>query len=215
MRMKLLPEKTVERLSEYRRSLLNCLAQGRTHVYSHDLAGIHNITAVQVRRDIMFIGYTSSQRKGYDVNELITVIRGIIDTADGLNVAVVGLGNLGKAVTHYFKGKRSRINIVASFDIDKEKSGKEFNGVTCYSIEELDAMVKKLNISIAILTVPADAAVKTAEKLIEAGVEGILNFTTVSLNVPKNVFLDEYDMITSLEKIAYFVKAKNDLEDRV
>ncbi|MCF8380608.1 MAG: redox-sensing transcriptional repressor Rex [Bacteroidales bacterium] len=214
MRNKLLPEKTVERLSEYRRSLLNCLAQGRTHIYSHDLAGIHNITAVQVRRDIMFIGYTSSQRKGYDVNELITVIRSIIDTDDGLNVAVFGLGNLGKAVTHYFKGKRSRLNIVATFDIDESKAGQEYEGVKCYSMNDYKELIKSLKISIALLTVPGAAAVETTTKLIDAGIEGILNFTTVPLIVPDHVFLEEYDMITSLEKIAYYVKANKGLKDR-
>ncbi|MCK4920562.1 MAG: redox-sensing transcriptional repressor Rex [Bacteroidales bacterium] len=208
MRNKILPEKTVERLSEYRRTLLNCLAQGKTHIYSHELAGLHNITAVQVRRDIMFIGYSSSQRKGYDVNELIMVIGSILDSDEGLNVAVIGIGNLGRAVTHYFMGKRSKLNIVASFDIDPDKAGREFVGVKCYSIDDFNDMVKSHNILIALLTVPADAAVDTVAKLIDGGIEGILNFTTVPLNVPDHVYLEEYDMITSLEKIAYFVKAK-------
>ena len=204
--MKKLPEKTVERLSIYRRTLLNCLEEGKTHIYSHELAILHNITAVQVRRDIMFIGYSSMQRKGYDVRQLIEVIGNIIDSDTSLNVAVVGIGNLGRAITAYFKGKRSKLNIVAAFDIDPNKIDRTVAGVKCFSMDNLGEVVKEKEISIAILTVPADHAVSTTGILVEAGLGGILNFTTVPLNVPENVHLEEYDMITSLEKVAYFVK---------
>ena len=201
-----LPERTVERLSEYRRSLLQCLEKGKTHIYSHELAQLHHNTAVQVRRDIMFIGYTSMQRKGYDVKELISVIGEILDSEKGLNVAVVGLGNLGRAVTTYFMGKRSRLNIIATFDVDPNKIERVISGVKCYSLNSLKEMVESHDISIAIMTVPADSAVEVSDQLVDAGIKGVLNFTTVPLNVVPDVYLDEYDMITSLEKVAYFVK---------
>jgi len=201
-----LPERTVERLSEYRRSLLQCLEKGKTHIYSHELAQLHHNTAVQVRRDIMFIGYTSMQRKGYDVKELISVIGEILDSERGLNVAVVGLGNLGRAVTTYFMGKRSRLNIIATFDVDPNKIERVISGVKCYSLNSLKEMVESHDISIAIMTVPADSAVEVSNQLVDAGIKGVLNFTTVPLNVESDVYLDEYDMITSLEKVAYFVK---------
>jgi redox-sensing transcriptional repressor len=204
-----LPEKTVERLSEYRRSLYNCLAQGKTHIYSHELAEMHNITAVQVRRDIMFIGYSSMQRKGYEVKDLIEVIGKIIDSEEGLNVAIVGMGNLGRAIAHYFMGKRSKLNIVAAFDIDPSKLDRVISGVNCFSMQKLPEKIDELQISIALLTVPAEAAADTTEKLVTGGISGILNFTTVPLNVPSTIYLEEYDMITSLEKVAYFVKKQN------
>lgn len=202
-----LPERTVERLSEYRRSLLQCLEEGKTHIFSHELADLHHNTAVQVRRDIMFIGYTSMQRKGYDVRELVDVIGDILDSEKGLNVAVVGIGNLGKAVTTYFVGKRSKLNIIATFDVDSSKIDREISGVKCYPLTRLREVVKEQRISVAIMTVPADSAVEVAAQLVEAGIKGLLNFTTVPLHVPETVFLDEYDMITSLEKVAYFVKS--------
>jgi len=202
----MLPERTVERLSEYRRSLLQCLEEGKTHIFSHELAALHHNTAVQVRRDIMFIGYTSAQRKGYDVRELIAVIGEIIDSEQGLNVAVIGVGNLGKAITTYFTGKRSKLNIIATFDVDHTKIDRVISGGKCYSLGQIGEIVKSQNISVAIVTVPADSANQVCEQLVEAGVKGILNFTTVPLDVPKEVYLDEYDMITSLEKVAYFVK---------
>jgi len=201
-----LPEKTVERLSIYRRTLLDCLAAGKTNIFSHELANLHNITAVQVRRDIMFIGYSSMQRKGYDVKELIEVIGRIIDSEVQLNAAIIGIGNLGRAITTYFMGKRSKLNIVAAFDLDPNKIDRIVSGVKCYSTQNMQTVVKEKDISIAILTVPADSAVGTTEKLVQSGIRGILNFTTVPLNVPSNVHLEEYDMITSLEKVAYFVK---------
>jgi len=201
-----LPEKTVERLSEYRRTLLNCLDEGKTHIYSHEIAELHNITAVQVRRDIMFIGYSSNQRKGYDVRELVEVIGRIIDPQEGMNVAIIGMGNLGRAISHYFSGKRTKLHISAAFDIDPSKTDRVISGVKCYSMTQLPEVIKELGISIALLAVPSEAAVVTAEQLVLGGIQGILNFTTVPLNVPSNVYLEEYDMITSLEKVAYFVK---------
>jgi redox-sensing transcriptional repressor len=202
----MLPERTVERLSEYRRSLLQCLQEGKTHIFSHELSELHHNTAVQVRRDIMFIGYTSMQRKGYDVKELIGVIGEILDSEKGLNVAVIGLGNLGKAITAYFVGKRSKLNIIASFDVDQAKIDRVIAGVKCYSLDRLTEVVKSRNISIAIMTVPAHSAVDVTQQLTSAGIKGILNFTTVPVHVTPDVYLDEYDMITSLEKVAYFVK---------
>lgn len=206
-----LPERTVERISEYRRTLLNCLNEGKTHIYSHELAQMHHNTAVQVRRDIMFIGYSSMQRKGYDVRELIDVIAGILDNEAGLNVAVVGIGNLGRAITTYFLGKRSKLNIIATFDVDPNKVNRVIAGVKCYAMSELQGVIREKNISIAIITVPADQAREVAENCYLSGVKGLLNFTTVPLNVSPEVYIDEYDMVTSLEKVAYFVKMQHNL----
>ena len=204
--MTALPGKTVERLSEYRRTLLVCLNENRNFIFSHDLAAMLHITAVQVRRDLMLIGYSSVQRKGYDVKELISTISGIIDLEDGMNVAIVGIGNLGRALAGYFKGKRSKLNLVASFDNDPQKINKVISGVKCYPYDDLEKIIGELKIQIAILTVPADYAREIAEETVRFGIKGILNFTTVPLNVPSGVYLEEYDMITSIEKVAYFVK---------
>ncbi len=201
-----LPGKTVERLSEYRRTLLGCINEKKNFIFSHDLAARLHITAVQVRRDLMLIGYSSVQRKGYDVRELINTIGKIIDSEDSLNIAIIGIGNLGRAVAGYFKGKRSKLNIVASFDNDPQKINKVISGVKCYPYQEMERLVKELDIRIAILTVPPDFASEIAEESVRYGIKGILNFTTIPLNVPSEVYLEEYDMITSIEKVAYFVK---------
>jgi len=201
-----LPEKTIERLSQYRRTLLNCQANGQTHIFSHELAALLNITAVQVRRDIMFLGYTSVQRKGYDIMDLVSVIGTLLDNNEVLKVAIIGMGHLGTAITAYFKGKRAKLDIVAAFDIDPAKIGKTIAGVKCYSKDQLPEVFEEMNISIGVITVPPENAADVAEKLVKAGVKGILNFTTVPLNVSSQVYLEEYDMVTSLEKVAYYVK---------
>lgn len=204
--MNALPGKTVERLSEYRRTLLTCLDEKRNFIFSHDLASRLHITAVQVRRDLMLIGYSSLHRKGYDVKELVETISRIIDSDEGMSVAIIGIGNLGRAVAGYFKGKRSKLNLVASFDNDPQKINRVISGVKCYPYNEMERIIGELKIQIAILTVPADFAREIAEEAVRFGIKGILNFTTIPLNVPSGVFLEEYDMITSIEKVAYFVK---------
>jgi len=201
-----LPGKTVERLSEYRRTLLECLKENKNFIFSHHLAARLHITAVQVRRDLMLIGYSSISRKGYDVRELIDTIGKIIDSEDSMNVAIIGIGNLGRAVAGYFKGKRSKLNLVASFDNDPQKINKVISGVRCYPYGELERVIREMDIRIAILSVPGDYAREIAEETVRFGIKGILNFTTVPLNVPSGVYLETYDMITSIEKVAYFVK---------
>ncbi len=203
-----LPDKTVERLSQYRRALLNASSGGKQYIFSHEIADLLHLTPVQVRRDIMLIGYSGKLRHGYNVKELIEAVSTIIDTKNKQKVAIVGVGNLGRAIMGYFKGKKSQLSVVAGFDINCDTINKEYTGVVCYSLEEMESIIRKNNIHIAILTVPGHAAEQTAQKLINSGIKGILNFTSHSLQVPSDVYLEEYDMITSLEKIAYFVKSE-------
>ena len=206
MAAKKLPDKTVERLSQYRRTLLIANASGKHHIFSHELAAMLHITSVQVRRDIMLIGYSGTLWQGYDVKELIDIIGKIIDSKEGQKVAVIGIGNLGRAIIGYFSGKRTKLSVVAGFDLNPEKVDRVYAGVWCYHFDRLTEIIKNENITIAVLTVPASEAAAVAELLVMAGIKGILNFTPKPINVPSNVYLEEYDIITSLEKLAYFVK---------
>ncbi|MCE1168861.1 MAG: redox-sensing transcriptional repressor Rex [Sphingobacteriia bacterium] len=210
--LKALPDKTIERLSQYRRNLLICLSKGKQHIFSHEIAQIHNITPVQVRRDLMLIGHSGTLRKGYDVKELIDLIGRILDTKDGLKVCVVGIGNLGRSLIGYFNGRRSKLSIVAGFDVNPDKVDKNYAGVHCHHVDRLNEIIKRDGITIAIITVPAEQAPDVAEKLVIAGIKGILNYTPKSVNVAPHVYLEEYDMITSLEKVAYFVKRNGNAE---
>jgi redox-sensing transcriptional repressor len=205
-----LPHKTIERLSQYRRALLICLNNGKTHIFSHEIAKIQHITSVQVRRDLMLIAYSGTLRKGYNIQELIDLIGNIIDKQEGIKVAILGMGNLGRALIKYLSGKRHKLEIVAGFDTNPDKIGKTMNGVMCYDTEQLAQIVRSENIRIGIITVPEEYATETADKLVKAGIKGILNYTPKPVNVPENVYLEEYDMITTLEKIAFYVKVAED-----
>jgi redox-sensing transcriptional repressor len=205
--MKPIPDRTIERLSMYRRNLISVLNNGTEYLYSHQLAALMHTTPVQVRRDIMLIGYSGTMRKGYHIGNLVELIGNIIDSRDGKNVAVVGIGNLGKAIISHFNGKRSKLRIVAAFDNDPEKYGQLFAGIRTYPMSQINEVIRQQKISIGIIAVPEDKAEEVSEILINAGVAGILNYTSRPLSVPMHVYLEEYDMVTSIEKVAYHAKA--------
>lgn len=206
--MSTLPDKTVERLSQYRRNLLICDSNGKEHIFSHEIANIHHITPVQVRRDIMLIGYTGTLRKGYNVKELVALIGEILDKPEGQNIAIIGAGNLGRALIKYFKDRREKLSVLAAFDTNPDKIGTSFAGVKVYPLDQLKQIIKEKNITIGIISVPENEATNIASLLVEAKIKGILNFSPRPINVPDEVYLEEYDMVTSLEKVAYFAKNK-------
>ena len=201
-----IPEKTIERLSEYRRTLLACHKQGITHVFSHVLAGIHGITAVQVRRDLMLIGFSSDTKKGYDVQVLIEYISSILDSPTPMQVAVVGMGHLGQAITKYFNSKGLQLRITAAFDVDPEKVGRTIDGIPVYHMDEFETTVEENDISIVIVSSPTNVAPQLVVPIINAGIRGVLNFTSTPLNFPQGIVVENYDITTLLEKVAYFVK---------
>jgi redox-sensing transcriptional repressor len=201
-----LPPRTVERLSKYRRLLERSRDIEEAHIHSHKLAAMLNITPVQVRRDLMLIGLTGNHRKGYNIKALIRIIGKTIDRKEGQRVALVGLGNLGRAVLGFVRKSGRKMNVVAAFDVDKNKINTNVTGVPCYDMLEVEKIIKKEHIRIAILTVPPDVAVTTTSLLLRSGIKGILNFTSVPLDVPPDVYLKDYDIITSLEEIGFFIR---------
>ena len=209
-----IPEKTIERLSEYRRTLLSCHKQGITHIFSHVLAGIHGITAVQVRRDLMLIGFSSDTKKGYDVKVLIEFINNILDGDSVMNIAIIGMGHLGQALTKYFNGNGLKLRIVTAFDVDPEKVGKTIDDIPCYHMEEFEDVVSSMDISMVIISSPTRVAPTLVVPIINAGIKGVLNFTSAPLNFPQGIVSENYDITTILEKVAYFVKEGDDSGDK-
>ncbi len=205
-----IPEKTVERLSEYRRTLNACYKQGITHIFSHVLAGMHGITAVQVRRDLMLIGFSSDNKKGYDVRELIAFISFILDSRSMMNIAVVGMGHLGQAVSKYFNSRGVNLKVTVAFDIDEDKVDRDIDGIPCFNLDKFEQVVSEHDISIVILSLPTSMAQSMVLPIINAGVKGVLNFTSTPLNFPQGIFVENYDITTLLEKVAYFVKESED-----
>ena len=209
-----IPEKTIERLSEYRRSLLSCHKQGITHIFSHVLAGMHGITAVQVRRDLMLIGFSSDTKKGYDVKVLIEFINNILDSQNVMNIAVIGMGHLGQAITKYFNSKGLKLRIVTAFDIDPEKVGTTIDDIPCYHMNQFEEVVSSMDISIVVISSPTRVAPTLVVPIINAGIKGVLNFTSAPLHFPQGIMSENYDITTILEKVAYFVKESDESYDK-
>ena len=209
-----IPEKTIERLSEYRRSLLSCHKQGITHIFSHVLAGMHGITAVQVRRDLMLIGFSSDTKKGYDVKVLIEFINNILDSQNVMNIAVIGMGHLGQAITKYFNSKGLKLRIVTAFDIDPEKVGTTIDEIPCYHMNQFEEVVSSMDISIVVISSPTRVAPTLVVPIINAGIKGVLNFTSAPLHFPQGIVSENYDITTILEKVAYFVKESDESYDK-
>jgi len=198
--------RVVGRLSLYRRVLNALQADGVQNVYSHQLAAMAGFTAVQVRRDLMVVGYSGSPTHGYEVDRLLESIRQFLDAPGGQGVALVGIGNLGKAILAYFAGRRPNLRIVAAFDKDPCKVNRVIHGCHCYPMEQMAEVLKQADIRVGIITVPAAAAQGAAEALVRAGVHGLLNFAPMKVRVPPNVHVEDLDMTTSLEKVAYFAR---------
>lgn len=201
--MKRIPDKVVGRLAQYRRLLAEHLPKDKRSVFSHELASMMQITASQVRRDLMHVGSYGVPRHGYDVAELIARINALLDLGKS-RIALVGIGNLGRALIAFLNSRRGGLCISAAFDSDPTKTGRLQGGVPCHPMESLAEVVGREGIRIAVLAVPAPTAQEVADNLVRAGVRGIVNFAPVPLRVPVGIALEEIDVTCALEKVAYF-----------
>ncbi len=198
--------KTIGRLSLYRRAVQDVFAHRQEHVFSHEIANACKLTPAQVRRDLMATGFVGSPNKGYSIAGLLQSIDNLLDAPQEQRAALVGVGNLGRAILAYFTSRRANLSIVAAFDQDRTKAGRVIHGCRCYSMQELGDVIKQQRVEVAVLAVPADAAQAIAEQLIASQVRGILNFAPVSLRVPPEVYVEHLDMAISLERVAYFAR---------
>ena len=121
-------------------------------------------------------------------------------------MALVGVGNLGRAILAYFTGRRPNLAIVAAFDRDEHRVNRVIHGCRCYPADKLEETLAEQEIRTAIIAVPAGEAQKVADRLVRGGVRGILNFAPTPLRVPPAVFVQEMDITTSLEKVAFFAR---------
>ncbi len=197
-------EKTVGRLALYRRLLRNQSRDGKTHIFSHQLADIAGATAAIVRRDLMNLGYYGTPRHGYEIKALVDCLDKFFHKHEVKNIILIGVGNLGRALISYFSKDRSEYDLVAAFDTDPLKNSLKFNGCPCYSLEKLDEIVKEKSVVAGIITVPAESAQGIADLLSRNNIVGILNFAPVSLAVPQTVYVENVDLTMMLEKAIYF-----------
>lgn len=202
-------DKTVERIIDYRSILKAALDKGSHAIFSHQIADITGGTAAQVRRDLMTVGYTGSPKHGYEIKDLLEAIDLFMNAPAGNKMVLVGVGNLGRAVLTYFAGLSPRFTISAAFDSDPAKTGRVICGCRCLSREELPDFVRSNEVHAAVITVPATEAQKVADVLVSAGINGLVNFAPIRLKVPAHVCVEQMDMASALDKVAYFSRSRS------
>ena len=206
--MERMPERTLGRLSLYRRLLADAMAKGIRNLYSHELAKLAGVTPAQVRRDLMAVGYTGTPARGYGVADLMGSISALLDAPVMQEIALVGVGNLGRAILAYFAGRHPNIAFVAAFDTDPAKADRVIHGCRCYAMKNLEQVVAREDIRAAVIAVPAEQAQDVADELVAAGVTSILNFAPTSLRVGLGVYVEHNDLTTSIERVAFFARAR-------
>jgi len=203
MKNKKASDATVTRLSRYYRSLVHLETQGVAMVSSKALARRDGISPAQVRKDLSCFGQFGTRGQGYPVAELKEAISRILGLYRTWNVALVGVGYLGVSLLAYREFKAQGFHIVAAFDNDPEKIGKKRRNVIIRDIRTLPEVVKKLDIEMAIVTVPQDAAQSVVDLLVRSGLKMILNFAPVSLRAPVGVVIRNVNIAIELEALSY------------
>jgi len=198
---------TVKRLSLYLRCLEQLAEDGRATVSSQQLANALDLTAAQVRKDLGYFGQFGRRGVGYHVDDLVQRLRGIFGTDKVWNVAVVGVGSLGRALLGYKGFLKKGFRLAAAFDSAPAKIGRTFGGVTVRAMAHLPSSVKRQRLRLAILAVPVEAAQQVTDAICDAGIKAILNFVPATLNVSDDVAVIPVDLAVQLEQLSYLVNA--------
>lgn len=205
MSNKKVPEGTISRLFIYLREIAELTKMNIRTISSAELGERTNLSDAQVRKDLGYFGQFGVSGAGYDTTELKAALEKILGKDTAWNVAVLGVGHLGSALLTYPGFKDRGLNMVAGFDSDAKKIGKQVGGIVIYSIDELPKVIKEKKVAIGIITVPAKDAQEVADRLIKAGVGCILNFAPTTLIVPENVKVKNVDLSGELETLSYFL----------
>lgn len=207
-----IPQVTAKRLPLYYRYLEKLHLMGKQRVSSAQLSKELLIDPATIRRDFSYLGELGKKGYGYNVSYLLKFLRDFLRQDEVTNVILIGVGNLGTALLHYNFYKSRNTKIVAAFDNDPNKVNREIDGIPVYGIDSLNEVVKLFRIEVAILTVPVHVAQQAADKAIEAGVRGILNFTPSRLTVPQHIRVHHIDLTTELQTLVYYLKNFPDTE---
>jgi redox-sensing transcriptional repressor len=201
-----IPRKTIYRLSTY----LRCLARLRENnigtVSSEALAKAAGVKPTQLRKDLTYFGTFGTRGLGYDVADLLQKISDELGISSLQPVILVGVGNLGLALLSYRGFEKEGFEIVAAFDaVPQRKRDKEIKQ-PIFGMEELSEFVNQRGVKMAILSVPASVAQSVANRLIECGIGGILNFAPIVLTVPEEVMVNNVNLAIELENLSYFIQ---------
>jgi redox-sensing transcriptional repressor len=201
-----IPRKTIYRLSIYLRCLARLRENGIGMVSSEALAKAAGVKSTQLRKDLACFGTFGTRGLGYDVAELSQKIADELGTSRLQPVILAGAGHLGLALLSYRGFEKEGFEIVAAFDAEPGRKREKEIKQPIYGMDELAPFVKKQNVKMAVLTVPAAAAQEVANRLVQAGITGILNFSPIVLSVPERVMVNNVNLAIELENLSYFTQ---------
>ncbi|HEY3365001.1 MAG TPA: redox-sensing transcriptional repressor Rex [Symbiobacteriaceae bacterium] len=210
MRKPKIPEAAIKRLPVYLRVLEETAAAEVQIISSAELADKTGFSPEQIRKDLAYFGAFGTRGVGYDTALLSRRISRILGLHQGVKAVLVGAGHLGYALARYSISRHKDVQITAIFDADPAKVGTEIMGVKIAPMDAIVEIVREQGIKIGILTVPAQEAQKTAERLAEGGVEAILNFAPAKLRLGPNVFVQNIDLTIELQSLAYYTSASEE-----
>ncbi len=193
------------RLSRYLQVLTQARKMGRASISSQEMSDYTNVNATQIRRDLSAFGKFGKRGVGYNVEFLTGEIGRILHTQGQHNIALVGAGRLGEAIASNGVFADHGFNIVAAFDRDSEKQGRDLHGLRVQAPAELPAAVREHNIVIGILAVPADGAQDAADELVRAGVKILFNYSDALIDSPSDVVAHQSSPLAELLPSVYFL----------
>jgi len=200
-----IPDIVVGRLPLYLRALNRMQAQGVDITSSHELGQQLGISSAQIRKDLSHFGEFGKQGTGYNVVSLIGALQHILHADRTWDVALVGVGDLGRALAHYGGFGPRGFHISHLFDADPAKIGKKIDGLTIQPASEIEQTVKSANLKVAMIATPANTAQAVADTLVQAGIRSILNYAPISLTVPEGVRVQHIDPIIHLQRMIYYL----------
>lgn len=200
-----IPKATAKRLAIYHRYLRFLHDAGKRRISSTELSEAVKVDSATIRRDFSYFGALGKRGYGYDVEYLLEFFSHTLNQDRLTNVALVGVGNLGQALLNYNFHQSNNVRIAAAFDINQDLVGKIVRGVPVYSLDDMVEQLKLQQIQVVILTVPQTVAQETADRLVEAQVKGILNFTPIRLSTPESVRVQNVDLTNELQTLIYFL----------
>ena len=200
-----IPKKAIYRLSIYQRGLSKLQENGKETVSSSALAAAAGVKPAQLRKDLAYFGQFGKRGLGYSVSGLRDAILEVLGREQLQPVVMVGAGNLGVALLRYRGFEKGGFEVVAAFDAVPETVIARGISVPVYGQDEVARFVRENDVKLAILCVPGGVAQEAANELVDAGVQGILNFSPTLLQVPEAVTVNNVDLALELENLSYFV----------
>ena len=199
----ILPPTTLERLPLYYRTLKELQEGGISLISSKQLGEILDITSVQIRKDLAFLGNVGMKGFGYDVEKLKKSIAEILGLNYRRRLGIVGAGYFGTALASCKNFSDMGFEVAALFDVDERIIGSRVNGIKVYDIEKISSVILRKRIEIGVIAVPKDFAQETADILVAAGIKGILNFAPTKIITPQKIFLRNEDLSFALSTLSH------------